>query len=301
MTFDIQSYLSRCQQRVDLVLEKTLPQSDDKLHQAMRYMALKGGKRLRPALVYAVGDLFNIDQQVLDHMSCTLELIHCYSLIHDDLPAMDDDDFRRGQPSCHKVFGEAIAILAGDALQTLAFEVLSRPLPLQPAKQIAMIQRLTQAIGSLGMANGQALDIIGGPYDVAKIEQIYHQKTSLLIKCCVELPMIVAIGVKNDNYLTSLMQYGDCLGLAFQIHDDILDSKTVTDVKQKNIANLVENCKDLAKLSTDELNYVAIVGLQQAKEKRQQLYQQAMEALLVLGLQQSTLASLADYMVTRDI
>jgi len=308
MTDDIQSYLFYCQQRIVPVLRQRLPHSQDKLHQAMRYAVLNGGKRLRPALVYAVGDLFNIGSQVLDYIACVLELIHCYSLIHDDLPAMDNDDFRRGKPTCHHVFGQAIAILAGDALQTLAFQLMAKSMPdWRPRQQIMMIEKLSQSVGCYGMAHGQALEIDDSySKDLYNIKHIYHKKTSLLIKSCIDLPIIFSSESKDSEYLAHLDHYGDYLGLAFQIQDDILDVKKTNALfidqdSQKKTHHSLDKRSDLTKILTKELSYPAIVGMKCAKKKRQALYQKAMATLEAIGLQQSYLAGLAHYMVTREI
>ncbi|HVV67587.1 MAG TPA: farnesyl diphosphate synthase [Gammaproteobacteria bacterium] len=219
-------YTEQRRERINQVLAQVLPpanQEPTRLHQAMRYAVLTGGKRLRPLLVYATGETLGASLTELDIPAAAVELIHAYSLVHDDLPAMDDDDLRRGQPTCHKAFDEATAILTGDALQTLAFQLLADNQRTPTEQRLLMINSLAAACGSRGMAGGQALDLhaTGKPLTLKDIETLYHLKTGALFAASVELGIHAAN--QKHTELTSLREYTKCLGLAFQIQDDILD------------------------------------------------------------------------------
>jgi len=216
------------QQHTNERLKHWLPdinKSPIQLHKAMHYSALSGGKRLRPLLVYTTGECFGAAIENLDVPAVAIELIHCYSLIHDDLPAMDNDDLRRGQPTCHKVYGEATAILVGDALQSLAFYLLAcQQNQLQPYYQLQMIETLAHTIGSDGMAGGQQMDLHaeGKKLPAAEIEKIYSMKTAALIRASIRLGALAA-ECEDFHTLQILDQFANDLGLAFQIQDDILD------------------------------------------------------------------------------
>ena len=220
-------YTRQRRERINQVLEQVLPPADQeptRLHQAMRYAVLNGGKRLRPLLVYATGETLGASLSQLDTPAAAVELIHAYSLAHDDLPAMDDDDLRRGQPTCHKAFDEATAILTGDALQTLAFQLLTDNQFISADQRLRMISSLAAACGSRGMAGGQALDLqaTGKSLTLENVETLYQLKTGALFAASVELGIQAANPTHND-WTHSLRQYTQCLGLAFQIQDDILD------------------------------------------------------------------------------
>jgi len=221
--------LEKYQQRINRFLAEYLSFSvlSEPLYEAMRYSALSGGKRLRPLLVYLLGEALGLPPEKLDQSACAVELIHAYSLIHDDLPMMDNDDWRRGKPSCHKVFGEAIALLAGDALQTLAFEVLLKA-PLSPSKILAMISTLAKAAGPSGMVGGQAMEFSGlaRPLHREKLEVIYRLKTGALFSASLELAGIVA-DVSSD-VLVVLTHVGHAIGLGYQLQDDISDNAVET-------------------------------------------------------------------------
>jgi geranylgeranyl diphosphate synthase, type II len=215
------------QHRVLAALERSLGTRDaavERVLRAMRYSVLGGGKRLRPLLVYITGEALGGDPKLLDAPAVAVELIHSYSLIHDDLPAMDNDDLRRGQPTCHKAFDEGTAILAGDALQALAFDVLANGAGLDERARLEMILVLAAAIGTQGMAGGQAIDLAaaGTRMEPADIEEMHRRKTGALIRASVELGAIAA-GLVNHSQRLALQRYGDEIGLAFQIRDDILD------------------------------------------------------------------------------
>ncbi|MFM1891017.1 MAG: hypothetical protein RLZ44_94, partial [Pseudomonadota bacterium] len=260
----LQAYLADCRERVGAALEQWLPperQPPQTLHAAMRYATLGDGKRIRPVLVYGAGRALGVDPARLDGAACAVELIHAYSLVHDDLPAMDDDALRRGRPTCHMAFDEATAILAGDALQTLAFQVLCRdPQPdLEPAARLAMLDTLAQASGSRGMAGGQALDIaaVGRQINLAELENLHIHKTGALIRASVRLGTLAAPAATAEQ-VKALDHYAKCIGLAFQVQDDILDVAGNTATLGKT------GGKDAA---ADKPTYPALLGLDGARGK----------------------------------
>jgi len=217
------------QRRVEQTLDAWLPSvnlAPARLHQAMRYAALAKGKRLRPALVYATGTALGVPVQALDGPACAVELVHAYSLVHDDLPSMDDDHLRRGQPTCHIVYGEAMAILAGDALQSLAFSILCQDTEMLCGadQRLTMIKILADSISSMGMAGGQAMDLQaeGKQLTLAELDDMHRRKTGCLITASVQLGAL-SIRDVDDSLVQALMSFGDHIGLAFQIRDDILD------------------------------------------------------------------------------
>src|SRR5262245_24775948 len=224
-----QALLERWQSRIERELAARLPPANarpTRLHEALRYSALGGGKRVRPVLVYATANALGIGDANVDGVACAVELIHAYSLVHDDLPAMDDDDLRRGRPTCHKAFDEATAILVGDALQVLAFETLaSGPgLPADAAVRLGLVRLLAVASGTNGMAGGQALDLnaMGRRLTIAEVEEMHGRKTGALIHASVMMAATCA-GALPDATLRSLDRYATDIGLAFQIQDDLLD------------------------------------------------------------------------------
>lgn len=274
-----------------------LPFQNTPLVEAMHYGALLGGKRLRPFLVYATGNMFGVDEVALDAPAAAVECIHAYSLIHDDLPAMDDDDLRRGQPTCHIKFGEASAILAGDALQTLAFSILSdAPMPgVTIEDRLAMVKELAYASGVAGMCGGQALDMEaeGKQVTLEELERIHRHKTGALIRSAVRLGALSA-GVAGKKALPLLDRYAECIGLAFQVQDDILDviGDTATLGKRQG-----------ADQQLGKSTYPALLGLEKAKAKAWDLYQESLRALEGLAhqsLDTTTLEALASYIIQRD-
>lgn len=293
MMMDFSAFLAFVQTRTEHTLSSYLKSdpSSSILQQAMAYSTLQGGKRIRPLLVYAVGDLFEAPWEPLDRCACAIEMIHAYSLIHDDLPAMDDDDLRRGLPTCHKVFGDAMAILAGDALQALAFEVLSHSeMGIESSIQLRLLFELAQACGLQGMAGGQALDIqaTGQLVDGPAVETIHQQKTGALIQCAVKLAALVSGATASE--LAALNAYSRALGLAFQIQDDILDLETPTEILGK---------RQGADCLLDKATYPRSVGLDKAKETVNILYSQALEALAVLNQPIDLLRETSRYLVYR--
>jgi len=274
-----------------------LPFQSSPLVNAMRYGALLGGKRLRPFLVYATGEMFNADPASLDAPAAAVECIHAYSLIHDDLPAMDDDALRRGQPTCHIKYGEDTAILAGDALQTLAFSILAdEPMPgVSDASRIAMIAELARASGVAGMCGGQALDLAaeGQRVGLEQLEQIHRHKTGALIRAAVRLGALAA-GERGRDALPALDIYADAIGLAFQVQDDILD--VVGD-------SAITGKKQGADQDLDKSTYPSLLGLDNARAKARELHQQALSALDILAAQSldtTALQALASFIIERD-
>lgn len=293
----ISQQLERWQDRIYQLLTTRLPSdnnSPQSLHQAMRYGALNGGKRIRPTLVYMTGQALGAELADLDSPALAVELIHCYSLVHDDLPAMDDDDLRRGKPTCHIQFDEATAILAGDALHTQAFEELASHPFSGKAKpqQLQMIQLLARASGSLGMGGGQAIDLesTSKVIDLATLEQMHRMKTGALIKASVLLGALCA-GQLNEQEQNALEQYADAIGLAFQVKDDILDIESDTSTLGKPQGS------DLAK---DKNTYPALLGLDGSKQKLADLLDLSLQALAKLPYNTESLAELANYIVNRN-
>lgn len=297
---DFAKQLSVYHDRVNSALTRLidpLPFQSSPLVNAMQYGALLGGKRLRPFLVYATGDMLKADPASLDAPAAAIECIHAYSLIHDDLPAMDNDALRRGQPTCHIKFGEDTAILAGDALQTLAFSVLAdEPMPgVSSEYRVAMISELAQASGVAGMCGGQALDLAaeGKQVSLAQLEQIHRHKTGALIRAAVRMGALAA-GARGRNALPALDIYANAIGLAFQVQDDILDvtgDSAVTGKRQGAD-------QDLGKST-----YPALMGLDNARQKARELYQEALGALEMLAAQScntTTLQALASFIIERD-
>jgi len=283
--------------RANRALERCLPAADAPpahLHEAMRYAVLDGGKRVRAALVYATGEALGAEPGALDPPAAAVELIHAYSLVHDDLPAMDDDDLRRGKPTCHKAFGEAFALLAGDALQSLAFEVLAddaAALP-APACRLEMVRALARAAGSLGMAGGQAIDLaaVGKALDVGQLESMHLHKTGALIRASVRLGALTAV-LPGDSVLERVESYALCVGLAFQIRDDILDVEGDTETLGKTQG---------ADVARNKPTYPALLGLEAAKAKADALHEQALAELADLDADADPLRWLSEYVVSRS-
>ncbi len=289
--------LQAYQARVESALAKWLPDSQtqpQRLHQAMTYATLDGGKRIRPALVYATGQALGVELKRLDGAACAVELIHVYSLVHDDLPAMDDDDLRRGKPTCHKAYDEATAILVGDALQTLAFEVLTTdPLLVEnPNARLRMIGELAHASGYSGMAGGQAIDIdsMGKQLGLEELETMHRHKTGALIRASVALAALSKPDL-DPMLLTRLYTYADCIGLAFQIRDDILDVEGDTETLGKTQG---------ADQALNKPTYTSLLGLEGAKQKAGEVHELAMEQLEPLGEAADPLRWIANFIVERS-
>ena len=282
--------------RVEQVLERWLPDpgaAPGRLHEAMRYSVLGGGKRVRPGLVYFTGEALGIPVERLDGPAAAVELIHAYSLVHDDLPAMDDDDLRRGRPTCHRAYDEATAILVGDALQVLAFEILARDPAMvpDPARRLEIIGLLAQASGTAGMAGGQAVDLeaAGHALSVAQLEHMHRLKTGALIHASV---MMAAAGAEDSgpDARAALDHYGHAIGLAFQVQDDILDVEGETEVLGKRAQ---------ADAALHKPNYPAVAGLERAKARLRELHDEAIAALAPLGKSAEPLRWLSGWLTER--
>lgn len=264
------------------------------LRSAMQYTLQQSGKQLRPLLIYATGAIFTAAPDNVDIPAAAIEIIHTYSLIHDDLPCMDNADLRRGQPTCHKVYSEGLAVLTGDALHTLAIQILaSHPANLKPEKRLQMIAVLSKACGPYGMAVGQALDItiLNDPaISIDLLLDIYRLKTGALFTACIELGRL-ASGDDDENNEIALRHFGDNIGLAFQIQDDILDIEASSQASGKPQGIDAHNNK---------MTYPHLLGLPAAKEKVESLYQQALESIDYLGQRAHLLRELAKHMLRRN-
>lgn len=290
--------LAQCRVDIEAALNHWLPAEDAKpqtLHRAMRYSALAGGKYVRPLLVYATGRSLGVERAVLDAPACAIELIHAYSLVHDDLPAMDDDDLRRGKPTCHRAFDEATAILTGDALQTLAFHILAtdQSVSISAEQRLRMVVTLADASGSLGMAGGQAIDLEaegkGSDFTLESLQYMHSQKTGALIRASVRLGALSAPNC-DEALLGQLDHYASAIGLAFQIRDDILDIEASTEALGKSQG---------ADVARNKPTYPALLGLDGAKQKAQQLHESALESLTSLGDEADPLRWISEYIVDR--
>jgi farnesyl diphosphate synthase len=292
----MQEALTSLQQRNNQQLERwlqTLPHQQQPLIEAMRYGLLLGGKRARPFLVYITGQMLGCTLEQLDTPAAAVECIHAYSLIHDDLPAMDDDELRRGQPTCHVMFDEATAILTGDALQTLAFTILADGELSSDgeSKRIEMVKALAEASGASGMCLGQALDLAAENRQISleELKEIHHNKTGALMKCAIRLGALAA-GDKGVEVLPLLDKYADAIGLAFQVQDDILDIISDTETLGKPQG------------SDQELNkstYPALLGLEGAMNKAQALLDEALQALEAIPYNTELLEEFARYVIER--
>ena len=286
------------QSRVHAVLDAALPASTlspQRLHAAQRYAVLSGGKRLRPLLVYCTGEALGVPAAALDAPAAAVELIHSYSLVHDDLPAMDDDDLRRGQPTTHRAFDEATAILAGDALQVLAFSLLARDRApgVSSEARLKMIQILADASGTAGMAGGQALDLsaVGRSINLEELEAMHRLKTGALIRASVLLAAACAPGLSAAEW-DALEGYSEDIGLAFQIQDDILDVEGSTEDLGKTAGS------DAAR---DKPTYPSVLGLEIAKTRARELQRRACDRLTLFGGRANILAWLASFVVDRRV
>ena len=292
----LQERLQVYQSCVETALDHWLPDADLQprhLHQAMRYAVLGDGKRIRPVLVYATGETFGVKLSALNGPACAVEMIHAYSLIHDDLPAMDNDDLRRGRPTCHKAFDEATAILAGDALQALAFHVLAHApdITVSAEQRLEMIDILAQASGSRGMAGGQAIDLaaVGRKLNIAELENMHIHKTGALIRASVELGALSAKNIDPGTF-ERVSHYAKCIGLAFQIQDDILDVESDTETLGKPQGSDRERNKP---------TYPNLLGLDGAKEAALRLHAEALDSLNQFDSQADPLRWIADYIIQR--
>ncbi|OHX18383.1 geranyl transferase [Chromobacterium amazonense] len=289
-------WMTFIQQYMESALERLLPSADcapHKLHEAMRYATLEGGKRVRPLLVFAAGELVGAEQDNLARIGAALEMIHAYSLVHDDMPCMDDDVLRRGKPTCHIAYDEATALLVGDALQTRAFELIAQAMPgIAPASQLEMVRALAHASGHAGMAGGQAIDLasVGQPLTLPELEFMHMLKTGALIRAAVMMGAMAGREL-NAQEKEALDAFAKRIGLAFQVVDDILDCEADTATLGKTAG------KDAAH---DKPTYVSLLGLAEAKRMAKDLHDQAFAALEGFGPQADRLKQLADYIVARS-
>lgn len=292
---DFLAWMSALQQRSETTLDRLLPAanlSPQRLHRAMRYAALGGGKRVRPLLCHAAGALSDAIVERLDIVAATVELIHVYSLVHDDLPCMDDDILRRGRPTCHVEFDEATALLVGDALQALVFQLLAEQLPdIDAARRLSMVGLLAHAAGSRGMAGGQAIDLdsVNKPLSLAELEFMHIHKTGALIRAAILLGAACGAPLSAEQQ-KHLDHFANVIGLLFQVVDDILDSEADTATLGKTAG------KDAAQ---NKPTYVSLLGLVQARAKAAELRDEAHAALAPFGTAAQRLNELTDFIVDR--
>lgn len=296
MDYSLSADLSFCQARVNQVLAEklsTYPTYESPLLDAMSYAVLLGGKRVRPFLIYATGRMLGVPLEKLDSSAAAMEAVHAYSLVHDDLPAMDNDDLRRGKPTCHVAFDEATAILAGDALQTFAFEVLASDEMLSSEQKVAQIHALSTAAGARGMCLGQSLDLLAEnqAVDLERLELIHSNKTGALISASVLMGLNLSEYSQNFAIKQPLVTYAQAIGLAFQVQDDILDIVGEADKIGKTVG---------ADEALNKSTYPKLLGLEGAQQKAQQLYQIALNALADLPFDTSALSALAEFIVKRE-
>ncbi len=288
--------LESWQTRMESALAARLPGPDlvpTRLHEAMRYTVLGGGKRIRPALLFAAAHAVGRTEDEAEGAACAIELIHVYSLVHDDLPAMDDDDLRRGRPTCHKAYDEATAVLVGDALQTLAFQVLARDpaLPASTSTRLRLVELLADASGSFGMAGGQAIDLAvqGKRLDLAQVEEMHSRKTGALIRVSVMMAAACAPSLDVRTH-ESLAGFAAPIGLAFQIQDDLLD--VLGDVSTLGKATGADSVRD-------KPTHPSVIGIEASQERVRLLHAQALESLAPLGPRADLLRALADWLLAR--
>lgn len=291
---DIEDYLKREREEIDLALDRYLPPESDypaTIHKAMRYSIFAGGKRIRPILALAATEAVKGNKEKVLPVACVFELIHTYSLIHDDLPAMDDDDLRRGSPTNHKVFGDAVAILAGDALLTLAFDILATKVQGEEKILLQIVHEISKAAGSMGMVGGQVVDIEsqGKTVDFPVLEYIHIHKTGSLILSSIRAGALISSA--GEKELIALTKCGEALGLAFQIADDILDVEGVSEKMGKNKGS------DKAK---DKATYPALLGLDESKKRAEELMSIALAAIDFFGDEATSLRQVAKYIISRQ-
>jgi len=288
--------LEAWRERMERALARRLPPANEvpvRLHEAMRYSVLGGGKRVRPALVFATAQTLGLSEDEVEAAACAIELIHVYSLVHDDLPAMDDDDLRRGRPTCHKEYDEATAILVGDALQPLAFQLLVRDaaLPAAPAIRLRLVDLLSEASGTHGMAGGQAIDleVQGRKLDIAQVEDMHARKTGAIIRASVLMAAECAPQLATHLY-AALNRFATAIGLAFQIQDDLLD--VIGDVSTLGKATGAD--REHAKPT-----HPAVIGIAASQERVHLLHNEALDALVPFGERAAPLRSLAHWLLSR--
>lgn len=292
---DFKTWAQTIQERMEGAMSAVLPQASHLpplLHEAMRYSVLDGGKRVRPLLVFAAGEVVSASPERLQYAACAVEMIHAYSLVHDDMPAMDNDVLRRGKPTVHVAYGEATALLAGDALQAAAFDVLSaHQLAEQPADQLRMVNILARAAGSLGMCGGQGIDLygVGQALSLPELEMMHILKTGALIRSSVLLGSLCGEVLAEEDR-SRLDHFAKCIGLAFQVVDDILDCEADSALLGKTAGKDAANNKP---------TYVSLLGLSEARRRAQALKDDALEALAPFGERAQRLREIADFIVER--
>jgi geranylgeranyl pyrophosphate synthase len=294
---DFGAQLETWRLRMESALAARLPEGDvipARLHGAMRYSVLGGGKRIRPALVFATARALGLTEDEVEAAACAIELVHVYSLVHDDLPAMDDDDMRRGRPTCHIAYDEATALLVGDALQPLAFQLLARDpkLPDSPLVRLRLIDVLAQAIGTYGMAGGQAIDLAvqGTKLDIGQVEDMHARKTGAVIRASV-LMAAECVPSLDPNLYTALTRFANAVGLAFQIQDDLLDVTGDASTLGKATGADSERAKP---------THPAIIGIPASQQRMRLLHNQALHALVPFGERADSLRSLANWLLSRQ-
>ncbi len=293
--YDFEHDLKDIQARINQFLEEQLNQVDTQpapLADAMKYALLLGGKRIRPFLVYATGRMLGASMNQLDYVAAAIEAVHAYSLIHDDLPAMDNDSLRRGAPTCHIAFDEATAILAGDALQAFAFETLTNATALSAEQKVRLVHALSHAAGAQGMCLGQSLDLISEHKSVSltELERIHNSKTAALLSAALIMGFICSPRYSDKQLEQQLARYGAAIGLAFQVQDDILDIEGESSVLGKTVG---------ADLASDKSTYPKLLGLDGAKQKAQDLYQIALSELDRIPFNSVALRALAEFIIHR--
>jgi geranylgeranyl pyrophosphate synthase len=293
---DFALQLEAWRSRIERALEKRLPASDvvpARLHEAMRYSVLGGGKRVRPALLFATARTLGLTEDEVEAAACAIELIHVYSLVHDDLPAMDDDDLRRGRPTCHKAYDEATAILVGDALQPLAFQLLARDpaLPASAAIRVRLVDLLSEASGTFGMTGGQAIDLEaqGKKLDIGQVEDMHARKTGAVIRASVLMAAACDPKLRPELY-AALDRFAVAIGLAFQVQDDLLDVLGDASTLGKATGADRERAKP---------THPTVIGIAASQERVRLLHRRALEALVPFGERAAPLRGLAEWLLSR--
>jgi len=284
------NWITPYETRINSALESLLPNDDSVLSKAIRYSVLNGGKRLRPLLVYLSSELGDSTPEAQDSVSCAVELIHCYSLIHDDLPSMDDDSLRRGMPTCHKKFGEAVAILAGDAIQPLAYYSLTKSKEIEDKHKVSLVSMLAEACGQNGMVEGQILDISENKsLSIEDLDYMHSKKTGSLIKTCLEMGGLISHLPEEEINLLS--KYGEKVGLAFQIRDDIIDLQSPTEISGKTQG---------ADILQQKITYPNLIGIECSKKMTIELCEEAQETVRKLSGDSTKLIELSDFVCSRN-